>query len=124
MTRRKFSDNKVIEALEASHGIQTVAARSLSCNRALIGRYISDRPKVAKAYAQINEAQIDIAEGRLTALVNTKDHKDHFSAIRFYLRTKGKERGYGDRLDVTSGGDPLQPPIIVAWPKQKKVTAG
>ena len=35
------------------------------------------------------------------ALTNDPDHKDHFNAVRFYLRTKARDRGYADRIEHT-----------------------
>ena len=73
MSRRKFSDAKMIEALESARGVQAAAARSLGCNRVTVARYIADLPKVGGAYESINESQLDFAEGRLTQLIVAVD---------------------------------------------------
>jgi hypothetical protein len=97
----KYKDEDIIKALQAANGILAVAARSIGCDRGTIYERMKVSPEVQAAYDQANEVTLDMAEGRLIALVNKDSHKDHFSAIRYYLRTKGKKRGYVERQEIT-----------------------
>lgn len=98
-----YSDKQIIDALEKTHGNQAAAARALECSRNTIRNRINSSEDVKEAYDSVNEANLDKAENELMDLVRSGD----FRAIKFYLRTKGRKRGYGDRLDLTSKGDKL-----------------
>ena len=43
------------------------------------------------------EDRIDVAESSLLALIKKK----HFPAIKFFLETKGRHRGYSTKIEVT-----------------------
>jgi len=98
-----YTDKQIIDALEKTEGNISAAARSLGCSRTTVHNRITESDKVKQEYDSVNEANLDKAENRLMELVGDKDHKDHFKALKFYLRTKGRQRGYGDRVDL--GGD-------------------
>jgi len=95
-----YSDKQIIDALEKCGGNQSAAARALDCSRMTIHKRINSSDKVREAYDSVNEANIDLAENNLIDLIKDKDHKDHFGALKFYLRTKGRNRGFGDRSEV------------------------
>jgi hypothetical protein len=94
----------MIEALRKSGGFVSVAAHALGCDRKTVSRYIAEFPTVRAAYEETNEANLDIAEAKLMQQVRDGDP----SQVRFYLRTKGRGRGYGDRMEMTgAGGGPI-----------------
>lgn len=99
--QRKYTPVQVAEAIRAASGILAVAAHKLGASRDLVHRYVNDYPAVKAAYEDANETNIDVAEGKLIEQVRKGD-KDQ---IRFFLRTKGRTRGYGDRLTL-DGFDP------------------
>lgn len=98
-----YSDKQIIEAIEKTGGNQAAAARALECSRNTIRNRINTSEKVKEAYDSVNEANLDKAENTLLELVQAGD----FRAVKFYLRTKGRMRGYGDRMDITTGGDKI-----------------
>ena len=57
----------------------------------------------AEAVEEIKESQIDYVEGQL--IKNISAGKE--TSIIFYLKSKAKDRGYAEKLDITSGGKPL-----------------
>lgn len=91
-----YTDKQIIDALEKSGGNQAAAARALDCSRNTIRNRINSSDKVKKAYDEVNEANLDRAENELMELVKEGD----FKAIKFYLRTKGRTRGYGDKMEL------------------------
>ena len=52
----------------------------------------------------VDEASLDLAEGKLHSLMNDKN----FNAIKFYLENKGASRGYGNNLNVNMQVDNQQ----------------
>lgn len=114
----KFEPEIVAEAIRKASGIQAAAARMLKCDRDTVARYIREHDVCRQAYEEANEVQLDIAEARLAEIVNSPGNKDHFKALRFYLRTKGRRRGYVERQEVENVG--TQPITLIIEPVQPK----
>ncbi len=100
----KYTAETIIRALRLSGGVIAEAARSLRCSRHTMYRYIRTYPTVKRAYEEETENCIDQAEASLIDFVRGtiggQSTRERLDAIKFYLRTKGRGRGYGDRLDV------------------------
>lgn len=106
----KFTAEQAAEALMRSGGVVAAAARALGVTRSTLHSYINKYATVRAAYEEANETNLDIAEGKLLEQVRAGDPKQ----IRFYLRTKGRSRGYGDRLEMTGpNGGPVQMAIVL-----------
>ena len=116
--RERYTVDQVIKAIRRSRGLITHAARILRCNRSTVYDYARRHKRVQAAIDQENEVVLDDVEGLLLDVVYDPSHKDHLRAIRYYLRTKGRGRGFGDRLDVTSGGERLAPIELVVVNRQ------
>ncbi len=97
MADRKFTTQEMIDALKAAKGIQTVAANRLGCARMTVSRYIKEFPTVAAALEEANESVIDFAESKLLKNIDEGDT----TSIIFFLKTRGKNRGYSERQEVT-----------------------
>ena len=96
---------RMLKALEASLGVVTVAARTAGLPRERHYDLLKRDPVYAAQVAAIDDVTIDFAESQLH-----KQIKDgNTAATIFYLKTKGKRRGYIEKqeLDVTSGGKSL-----------------
>ena len=97
MNKQVFTAAQVVEALTKNKGMVYYAAKSLGCSHTTIYNY-------AKRYASVREAMeaqdgefVDTAELKLRqAVINGEAW-----AVLFALRTKGKERGYVERSEVT-----------------------
>ena len=95
--RQHWTAAQVVEALTKNKGMVYYAAKSLGCSHTTIYNY-------AKRYASVREAMeaqdgefVDTAELKLRqAVINGESW-----AVLFALRTKGKERGYVERSEVT-----------------------
>lgn len=87
----------LIEALEKSLGIVTTACRQVDIARNTFYTYLKDDEEFAKKVKDIENIALDYAE---TALFkNIKDGKE--PSTIFYLKTKGKQRGYIERSEIT-----------------------
>lgn len=94
MARRRFSNARMIEAIRKAEGNLSAAARALGCERGTVHDYVNAFDDVRAAYEDANETVLDVVEGKLVEQAKLGIPEQ----VRFYLRTKGRARGYGDRL--------------------------
>ena len=95
---------KLLKALKETQGlIYHACKRAGNISRSTYYRYMREDKEFAQAVEDIKEAQIDYVESEL--IKNISRGKE--TSIIFYLKSKAKERGYAEKLDITSGGKPL-----------------
>lgn len=92
------TNEQIVQALKASHGMVYVAAEAISCSPNTIKRRCRDVKWVREALEHERERALDVAE---TALMHRVEDGD-VSAIKYLLSCRGKERGYGESLAVTA----------------------
>lgn len=111
MAKIKIPKEKLLEAIATAHGLKTGICEMLGISRPTLDRYLLD-PKIAEAFEFAKERDIDRAEYKLMEAVE----RGEGWAIQLKLKDskRGKERGYGNSLDVTSGGEALNIKIIKA----------
>ncbi len=111
----------MIRALEKSMGVISTACSNVGITRQTHYNWLEKDPKYAAEVDAINEKSIDFAESKLFQLINgveipetkvflsegtiiTHDMKKKFApdtaATIFYLKTKGKKRGYIEKQDI------------------------
>lgn len=99
-----FTIDQIIAALEASGGIYTGAAAKLGCAPNTIRNYVERHVEIQTALLDITEQNLDLAETQL--LKHIRD--GNLTSVIFYLKTKGKGRGYIERQEHTGAdGAPL-----------------
>jgi hypothetical protein len=96
---------EVIRALEAEGGQLTYAAKKLNIHFRTLKRYINDNDDVKEALFAIEEAMLDTAEATLWKAIE----EGNLKATIFYLKTKGKKRGYSvhDKQDISELVQPV-----------------
>ena len=95
---------KLLKALQETQGLIYHACKKAgNISRSTYYRYMREDKDFAQAVEDIKEAQIDYVEGEL--IKNISRGKE--TSIIFYLKSKAKERGYAEKLDITTGGKPL-----------------
>jgi hypothetical protein len=94
--RNRYTTQQVIDALTATHGMVYLAAQQLRCDPDTVMRYCQRYPTVEQAKHDARGAITDEVELRLLAAIR----RDEPWAIAFYLKTLGRSRGYGERLDL------------------------
>jgi len=92
----------MLEALEQSLGVVTTACRKLGLNRTTFYEYCKD-PVFRAAYEELQNVALDFAETKLHQRINEGSD----AATIFYLKTKGKGRGYVERTEISGGGNPI-----------------
>lgn len=87
----KLSDNQelFLSVLEKSLGIVSIALQKTDISREEFVIW-QDNLEFKRRLDLINDTSIDYVENKLLTLINKND----LSAIQFYLKTKGKKRGY------------------------------
>jgi len=89
-TNTNIQKKAMLEALEKSLGIVTTAARTVGINRSTHYDWLEKDEEYKKAVEDIAEMTIDFAESQLHKQIKEGVQ----SSTIFYLKTKGKKRGY------------------------------
>ena len=104
---------QAIEAIQESGGFVTEVARRLGITRRHVYNLRDKYVTVAEALVDERERQLDHAELQLHKQIKA----GNMTAIIFYLKTQGKQRGYVERQEVTgAGGGTLS--IDSKWPEE------
>lgn len=90
----------MLQALKANLGIVTPSAEQVWIDRKTHYLWLENDPEYKAEYERIGEQTIDFAENAL--LKSIKGGSD--TAVIFYLKTKGKRRGYIERQEVEHSG--------------------
>lgn len=117
---------KMLAELKASYGRITQAAEAAGIVRQTHYNWIKDDPEYKALADDIDEAAIDHVESKLFEKIDgvqiqkgvtdegepiVYDVPPSDTAIIFYLKTKGKKRGYIERQELTGAED--APPLII-----------
>jgi len=97
MTQQNPTTKKaMIQALEKSLGVVTSACKAVGINRSTHYEWLKTDEEYKKAVEDVENIALDFAESQLH-----KQIKDGNTAgTIFYLKTKGKKRGYVERTEV------------------------
>ena len=94
---RHIKKESMLKALEKSLGVVTVACRNSEIPRSTFYKWMNEDEDFAKEVLDIENVALDFAESQL----HTQIRKNNTSATIFYLKTKGKKRGYIERQEIT-----------------------
>jgi hypothetical protein len=122
--RRRFTVKQIAQALQKSGGVYTGAAEVLSeasgkkCTYSTIKHYMKCFPQLEVVADLAVNTTLDLAESKLI----TQIEKGNLTAVIFYLKCKGKSRGYIDRVitEVKAGAVALEDVAsVLAGAKEK-----
>jgi len=86
---------RLLEALEVSLGIVTEACKNAKVSRKTFYQYCLEDPEFKKEVDALQDVALDFAEGALHKQIKNGVP----SSTMFYLKTKGKKRGYIERTE-------------------------
>lgn len=86
---------KLLKYLEEGRGIVSYACQKARISRQTFYNYKKEDKEFADAVEEINESIIDVVESKLLTQIND----NNLTAIIFYLKTKGRYRGYVEMSD-------------------------
>lgn len=100
MSKAKINIEKkkalLLEALERSLGLVTPACREAGISRNQYYIYYNTDPVFKAAVDDINEITLDFAENQLFKKIKEGSER----SILFYMKYKGRNRGYNERLEI------------------------
>jgi len=95
-TKTDILKRNLLEALEKSLGVVTTACKIVDCNRSTFYKYYNNDQDFKASVDELQNLTLDFAESQLHQQI--KD--GNTTATIFYLKTKGKKRGYVERKEV------------------------
>ena len=101
----------MIEALESNLGIVTPAASKVGIHRSTHYYWMKTDPDYAAAVESVQDIALDFAESKLHEQIKEKDT----IATIFYLKTKGKKRGYIEKQEIAVDAT-IRPMIVLNGP--------
>ena len=102
--KHRFSNAQFMAAIKGSGGLYATIAKRVGCDWHTAKKRVNESPALKQALDDECETILDIAESKCIELVTGGDP----GMIRFFLATKGKERGYSERREVTGAdGGPV-----------------
>jgi hypothetical protein len=111
MTNKSLQYKKeLINAMEICHGIVSDACKSIGVSRVTYYEYYKKDEEFKKSIDDIENTVLDFVESKLFELIEKKD----VAATLFYLKTKGKKRGYIEKSEIDHNINlPSLPNIII-----------
>jgi len=95
-TNSDIVKKNLLEALEKSLGIVTTACKIVGCARSTFYKYYKDDQDFRTSVDELENLTLDFVESKLHKQIEN----DNTTATIFYLKTKGKKRGYIERKEV------------------------
>ena len=87
----------MLQALEKTLGVVTSACKQVGIGRTTFYEWLNNDQEFAKQVADIQNVALDYAESHLHKQIGN----GNTPATIFYLKTKGKNRGYIERQEIT-----------------------
>jgi hypothetical protein len=107
----------MIIALESSLGVVTGACKKCGIARQTHYRWMEEDPDYKLAVDEISDICIDFVESQLHRQIRD----GNTIATIFYLKTKGKKRGYVEKTEIEHTGEALTKTIIKWGDKEIEV---
>ena len=96
-TRSDILKKKLVKALEKSLGVVTTACKSVDVARSTFYDWYNADEDFKKEGDSIGDIALDFAESQLHKQIQGGNP----TSTIFYLKTKGKRRGYVERQEIT-----------------------
>ena len=96
-TKSDILKKRLVEALEKSLGVVTTACKQTEVNRSTFYEWYNKDEDFKKEVDSIGDIALDFAESQLHKQIQGGNP----TSTIFYLKTKGKRRGYVERQEIT-----------------------
>ena len=96
MNKVEHNKKALLEALEASLGVVTTACKKVGVSRGTYYLYYNEDDEFKAAVDDLQNVALDFAESQLHKQIS----EGSAPATIFFLKTKGKKRGYVERQEV------------------------
>ena len=101
----KLYKEKLLIALEKNLGIVTAACREVGISRDSYYSYYNTDEDFRKKVDDINDIVIDFVESQLYKSIKAGSER----SILFYMKYKGKKRGYSEEININANVKMEQP---------------
>ena len=101
---KKERQELFLKHFRESHGIVSDACQKVGITRACYYKWRDSDLKFKERAEEVEEETIDVVESKLLSAINNDD----LTAIIFYLKTKGKKRGYVERVEQDVNVNPFE----------------
>jgi hypothetical protein len=91
----QYTAKDFIDAIPHTGGVITLIAQKVGCSWNTAKKYIEGHVTVKQAYDDEVESILDLGEAKLFEAVKGGE----FQAIKYLLSTRGKKRGYVERIE-------------------------
>lgn len=105
MANKKVKKDKFLEAIKAARGTVTGVCELLDITRPTFYRYVEADKEIQEALEFARERSFDRAEYKLDEAIERGEMRA--IEIKLTKHKRGRMRGYGDAMDITSDGEPL-----------------
>ena len=102
----KILQKKMLKALEKTLGVVKTAAEKANIDRSVHYEWMKKDEDYKSKVEEIENIQLDFVESALHQRINKGDT----TAIIFFLKTKGKKRGYVEKYDVQTNNN-----VVFNW---------
>lgn len=101
----EHTKKQYLEALEKSLGVKTTACKITGIGRTTVYDWIKSDEEFRKAVDEVEQVALDFVESKLFEQIRG----NNTPSTIFYLKTKGKKRGYVERnqMDINFEGTKL-----------------
>lgn len=107
--KARLNKSRIIDALHETEGAVYLAAKMLNCSHTTVYKYVNDYPDVKAVKEYYDGSLVDYGEKALRTAVKSNEPW----AVKYVLSTKGKDRGYTERKELTGGGgEPIRVKFI------------
>lgn len=103
MRNPEKNKENLLKALKRHHGLVAPACSDARISRNQYYLYLKQDEEFKREVDNIQENVLDIVESKLLEKIQDGDTK----CIIFYMKHKGKKRGYNDSIDITSNGETI-----------------
>lgn len=109
MTKTDTTKKAMLQALEKSLGVVTTACKNVGISRETHYKWLREDDSYKESVDDLVNVALDFAETQLHKQIS----KGNPTSTIFYLKTKGKNRGYVERQEIQhDGGEGLRIEII------------
>lgn len=92
---------EMLKALEKTLGVVTTACNMINISRETHYNWLKTDPEYADKVEQLENISLDFAEAKLYKLIE----QGETAAVIFFLKTKGKRRGYIEKVQTELSGE-------------------
>ena len=110
----------LVQSMEKHLGIVTAACKDANLSRETFYKYYRLDAEFKEKIDAINDYTLDFVEAQLLKKIKGGSER----SILFYMRYKGRKRGYSDSLDITSGGQPITEIKLIQVKNENKDETG